>query len=637
MKTQFLILLSSLVLASSPATAANHPRLFFGPEDVPALREKVKSPPFSDMLARMKTIADQDSDITGKPADPVLHGNMAALRNAFLYTFTGEDQFAAAARRYVEATIDAPDWANPKTKGLRLYNTGAYIAMAYDLCRGSKPWDEAFSERVAQALREQHEVIFTHGGAEQNKNPASNWMGLRWSSAALIQLAIDADLPSERLTTAHQHVERFLTESMGGSPKTRGWGIEGLGYTYYPMANGVTQYILASKRLTPERDLTNHPAFKTALWTIYAALVPSDRGLLRPDFGDDNPGARGEGSYGLAFATCSPELLPGLKYWYDRTVGSLGNKTYDDARFGIAASILYYPSEIGAVNPLTLPAWREAFADTDGIGMQTFRNQYKDENDLVFQIYAKLRGDKGHNGPDALSFRIAGLNTLWATGGGRYQNWGAIKSGVEEKGSGKNIYRRSMNTLYPVDPDDTLRLNSNSGRLLGEPVIHEDGSGWTIMEIDENNVGTKNHIRRFITDFRNDGVSACIIADTSDDGRFWQFVTLGDNKITTRDNTFTATSPAGDTLQGTVLYPPNPIFKTGLRNRGSDALDQKQNAFLHFQSEDGNYLVVLTSARRGQLHPPPRMQGDWQNGRDATVEVGNSAYKITDQTIERRK
>jgi hypothetical protein len=301
-------------------------------------------------------------------------------------------------------------------------------------------------------------------------------------------------------------------------------------------------------------------------------------------------------------------------------VGSLGNRTYDHTLLGIISSLLYYPADVPEEKPLSIPAWREAFIDTAGNGMMTYRNQYKDSTDVVTQIYAKLRGDMGHNGPDALSFRIVGMDTIWAAGGGRY----GIKS------NGQDAYWRSMNTLYPVDPDSPLSVNGNIGRIVGTPVVNADGSGHCVLTIPRNNVGTTNQTRRFIASFDTGADAAFIISDSSDDGKFWQMVTLENNKITSDGNSFLITAPNGDTLKGTVLYPASVTFKTGARLRGSDALGLKQNNFVHFSSADGKYLVVLTMVKAGEQHPAVRAAGSVTN---ATITVGTKTFQINGNTI----
>jgi len=597
------------------AIAADHPRLLLGKNEVPALREKVKKEPFASMLARMKADASLGADATPVPISGDYDYLTLSDRNAFLYLATGDDKYAKESRLAVEKILSLGKWGAPNVKGLSLYNAGVYVALAYDMCYGAPSWDKEFSDRISKELLKQHEVIFSNGGREQNSSPASNWQGLRWSSAGITLLATDEPVDVAHLKKCHDLVKRYLTANLGDNAGTRGWNIEGLGYTFYPLGNGVLQYVMAAKRKDPSLDLTQLPGLRMTLWTIYAALVPTSQGLLRPDFGDDNPHARGEGCYGFAFAFCPPDLLPGIKFWYDRTVGAKGDKSYDNARFGIASSILYYPADIGEKDPLSIPAWREAFSDAAGNGMMTYRNHYRDSSDVVAQIYAKLRGNMGHNGPDALSFRIVGLDTIWATGGGRY---GA-------KSNGQDVYWRSMNTLYPVDPDEKLTNNGNSGKIVGTPVVNADGSGHCTLSIAQNNVGTKNHTRRFLSAFDAGADATFIISDTSDDGKFWQLATLGANKITTGMNSFTITSPNGDTMNGTVLYPASVTFKTGTRARGSDAAGIKDNNFVHFSSADGDYLVVLTLSAKGKAHPTISSTG---NVAEQMIKVGSKSFRI---------
>jgi hypothetical protein len=602
-----------------PASAdlnADHPRLLLGKGDVPALRARLATEPYASMLAKMEEIADYSFDAKPGPlAANDYNYQILSCRNAFLYLATGDDKYAQASRKAIETLFTFDKWGKSSVKGLTLYTAGMYVAMAYDMCYGAPSWDEAFTNSISKALLQQHNVIFESGGQEQNNNPASNWQGLRWSSAGICLLATDEPVDLTRLKKCNDLVARYLNLNLGDKPGTRGWNIEGLGYTFYPLGGSVLQYALAVKRKDPSLDLTNLPGLRMTLWTTSAALINTSYGLQRPDFGDDNPDAEGFGCYGFAFAFCPPELIPGLKYWYDRTVGFQGNKTFDHAGFGIISSLLYYPANVAEKDPLTIPEWRNNFIDTAGNGLMTYRNHYLDRSDVVAQIYAKLRGNRGHNGPDALSFRIVGLDTLWATGGGRY--------GMQY--NGQDTYWRSMNTLYPVDPDSHLTINGNSGHVVGTPVINPDGSGHCVLAISQNNVGTQNHTRRFLSSFDTGADAAFVIGDTSDNGKFWQLATLSSNKITTSDNSFTLTSPAGATLQGTVLYPAKVEFKTGSRPRGTNAMGETDDNFIHFSSDDGNYLVVLTVQASGHTPPAVKSSGTYNN---ATVQIGSKAFQV---------
>ncbi len=604
--------------------AAEHPRLLVSPKDVPALRARAKSPAIAPMVARLREQADRGaSDEDGSLATAT-----QAHQCAFDYILSGDEGYAKKARELVESLIEDTSWANRNLKGLTLYTQGVYVALAYDHCFGAKSWDSAFSAKVSKKLLAQADVIMRSGGREQNRNAASNWQGLRWSSAGLCLLATDEPLTDPKAVPAcYRRTMFYLRANLGTDAEGRGWNCEGLGYTYYPMGNGVAPFVIAMQRIDPKSDARKEiPAVPWSLWTCYATTVKTPTGLWRPDFGDDNPGTRGEGCYGFAFWFAPPEIQPGLKWWYDRTVGAHGDRTYDSERFGNVSSILYYPTDLPAKDPMTIPEWRSALAETGGNGYVAFRNHYRDESDVVGQLYAKLRGNRGHSGPDALSFRIVGMGAIWATGGGRY----GVRSG------GQDVYWRSQNTVYPVDPDGRLSINGNSGTIVGDPVQSPDGGGSVVMRIAKNNVGAREHTRRFLADFSDSGAAATfVISDTSADGRFWQLATLKTNRITTAGNTFTIESAAGATMRGTILYPSEAKLKTGERPRGSAAGDVTDNNFVTVEGSDGAFLVILTLAEAGKPHPAATASGKWTGDVRGNVTVGGLNVEIQGQTIRR--
>lgn len=592
--------------------------LLSGRADLPALRAKVRAQPFRSMVERLITDAERDDRATsGTTAFGGYGEATAAQRCGFLYALTGEDAWALKARGYATKRLQDPQWADRSLKGLSSYYVGKSVALTWDWCRSAPSWDESYQREVAEKLRQQADMIFESGGTEQNTNRASNWQALRFSSAGLCYLALNDDATEDRIRECYRRVADYLAQNLGDSPASRGWNIEGLGYTYYAMGNGVCPFGIAVQRRYPELDLRNESAAaRCTLWTCFATLTKTASGLIRPDFGDDNPGTDTEGTLGFGFYYCPSDLLPGLRYWYDRTVGAKGEKTFDHGRFGTISSILYYPAQIAENDPLQIPAWRALFQDKGGNGYFTWRNRYRDSNDLVAQVYVKLRGNRGHNGPDALSFRIVGKDTFWATGGGRYG----------PKLNGQDAYLRSMNTLYPSDPDGPLQINGESGRIVGDPSLGSDGGGTLVSAIPRNNVGVRNHTRRFAADFSGRGGAAgvFVFCDTSTDGLFWQLCTLEQNPvIVTGEHTFLITGPTGSTLQGTILYSAgSPRLRTGKRLRGSEVGVYKNNNFIHFLSDDGCYLVVLTIAEKGRRHPEVSATGAWGPDPRGLVKVG---------------
>jgi hypothetical protein len=632
-KTQYLaVFLIAAVMAVCPCSgAAEHPRLFFGPQDVAGLRKKAAAEPHRSMAARL--MADLELDQWGKgPAkeSETYDQVTIAFRHAQMYVLTGDDKHARRAREIVEPFIDgkvsAVPWASPKLKGLTSDMVGSRVAFCYDFCHGAPSWDAGFATKVSAKLKEMGDMIFKHGGAEQNKDPASNWQGIRFATAGLLYLACDEPVNEADLKSCHQRVTRYLTENLGG-PESMGWNIEGLGYTYFPMGNYVGPYGIAMARRDPSADFRKLPQVRMTYWTVYAALMKA-MGGIHPDFGDDNPGTNGEGVYAQAFHYAPPELLPGILWWYERMYGAAGNGTHDNARGGTLWALLFHPGNaVKPQDPMTISAWRAAMADPEGNGYVMFRNAWKDENDISAMVYAKLRGAKGHNGPDALSFRILGLDSAWAVGGGRYG----------PKTNGQDVYWRSQNTLYPVDPDEKLTTNKNAGKFSTAPVITNDGGGSAAMEIAMSNLGVTNHKRLFAADHSADtgAAAAYIVYDNSENGAFWQFCTIEPNNITTGSNSFTVTSPNGASLKATVLHPASGItFKTGVRPRGSKFQEIENNRYVHFGNPEGEYLVVMTAVPKGRTHPQVLAKGNWSgDSPDGMVKIGSRIHTITGVTI----
>lgn len=625
--TRSLLLLGAL-LTTLPA--ADHPRLLFGAGELPLLRGRRAQEPYASMLNRMIAIA-QRSGTQWQQSE-------SAMNCAFLYAITGEDAWALRAKGYVEQRLNdtVQPWA-VSTKGLNLYFHGKAVAIAYDLCHDAPSWS-SFRSTVSKKLLAQAEFIYGNGGTEQNTNPASNWQANRYASAGLCYLATDESFAEANLTACFAKVNAYLASNMGTGSGNRGWNAEGRGYTTYPWGH-IGPYAIAAKRLRNQDIRAATPdAVDFALWTVYAGsarIVGATGGqyAIHPDFGDDDPngGSIGEGCYGLAFRFCPPALHPGLVHWYDRLKGSNGDGTWDSFRGGTIYSYLFHPgTTVSPADPLGIPAWRGAFADTVGNGMFVFRNRYQTADDLISEVYVKLRGDRGHNGPDALGFRIVGHDTIWATGGGRYGTRDAMNV---------DPYWRSQNSLYAVDPSTgAFSVNGNSGTIVGTPAQHAQGGGTMVASIATSNVGVSNHTRRFLADHTASGADgAWVISDTSDNGRFWQLCTLEVNTIVTAGNTFTISAPNGATLRGTVLHPAAPKFTVGIRARGSAAgwhgKTYANNRFVSFESQDGDHLVVLTAVPAGRAHPAVATTAGSGAATGRILSIGSLQVQISGDAI----
>lgn len=252
-------------------------------------------------------------------------------------------------------------------------------------------------------------------------------------------------------------------------------------------------------------------------------------------------------------------------------------------------------------------------------------------------MYIKLRGNKGHNGPDALTYRILGQGAAWAVGGGRY--------GIKAASFNDNdVYWHLMNTIYPKEPLTNKIVNpgtnksgtsDKSGRVVGNPFLRDNGSGHIVSEIDENNVWTKNQKRWFVADYdktKTGAEAAYIIADVTLDGKFWQMVTTEDNTIQFFSNYFMITAANGATMKGTVLLNSGDYnFVQRLSVRGSDFGNSKNSKVINFQSDNGKFIVALTIAAPGRSHPVAKLTGDDVVG--AKVKIGVREYTLTTDNV----
>jgi hypothetical protein len=627
-----------------------HPRLFFDAAELETIRARMDQEPYASMLAYM--IEQRDFGDAFRPHDPTLEAHLVqrAQASAFIYALTGDETYAADARSDIEAAwaLIGNTWASSAVKGLTLYARATRLATAYDLCASSEAWDPGFNYAVSKRLVEIATVIVTNGGTEQPNDLGSNWHAARGSSGGIALLATDHTFDTAMVASSHQRASGYLNTNQG-TGATRGWNPEGVGYTAYAIGSFLGPYAIAAKR-NAVGDLTQHTGLQWMPWTGFvgatSALNVYGFGGVKTDWSDDNAHVGGEGIYGMAFAFAPPSLLPGLRHAYDRFMGSLSpyGANWDAHRAGTFWSILYYPADIPAQDPTEIWDWHRGSDDSNGLGVFTFRNAYQNRDDILVQFKARLKAPtQSHDGPDGLGFRIIGLGAPFAIGGGRDLVAGELNQA----------------TVYPSNPDVDVTRNSNTGSLIGTPLIKPDGGGHTIASMATNNVGTTNHKRWFVTDYDSvhTGAEAVIIvADSSSNGTYWQIPTFIGNTVTSAGNTFTISGANGATLQGTILHPgASPVITIGTKARGSryavhDVVTGNYNAtlaqydanpvdfplvtenrYLHIQGNgDGDFLVVMTMVSSGTHPAVTRTSGTVA---DAVITVGTKNYALNADNV----
>lgn len=168
-----------------PVQNGEHPRLVFRQSDIPALRERAKSPEGQAIVARLREL------LRGKPNNE--SAGYFAAGHASLFTLTGDAAHAQAARQMVEDIFAVRPgvgntWRSTEERHLRAPPV-AGVALAFDLCHDA--WDEPFRRRVVVELeRKAREMMVGLDRAEYNDNPPSNHYGICNGAGALAALAI---------------------------------------------------------------------------------------------------------------------------------------------------------------------------------------------------------------------------------------------------------------------------------------------------------------------------------------------------------------------------------------------------------------------------------------------------------------
>jgi len=619
---------------------AQHPRVFFDKSEISALKQKGETEPYKTMLNLMRSTYTTYSISTTSGEQ-----STAAAFAGFLYLITDSSHYAQSAKNLVtmrinDNTVALTGWARTDVKGLTSYWQGVYVAFAYDFCYHSPLWDQAFKQLVSQKLLTMANMITTNGGTQQNTNTASNWQGIRASSAIICYLAADETFTALNFQNMLSKYDLYLTSNLGNTWTSAGWNIEGMGYNYYPFGNFIGPCAIALKRYNPRLDYRTYQSMRNTYWSIYSVLTNgmniSDFGCFHPDWGDDNPNVSGEGVYGQSYYFLTDSLKPYAKFLYDKIFSVNTVVQYENYRFGAFYNYLFYPKDMIAKQPQNVGYQQELNLDFTGNGYFTYRNQILNKDDMIGQYYVKLRGNKGHSAPDAMGFRIVGLGSAFAIGGGRYG-----VSVAASNGGLNDVYICNMNNLYPFDPDMKITTTSNSGTIVGTPLVKKDGSGHIISKILVNNTGVANNKRWFVTDYDSISTGANAVYLVGDEAdlksgyttNYWQMVTYEENEISvTGTNTFLIKTPNGSEMKGTILYPSSNLrWKVGVRKRGSDFNKHSNNKFIHCQSDDGDFLVALTVVRAGKTHPNIIVSGSgYLNNK---VSVGTKSYTLQNYDV----
>ncbi len=566
-------------------------RLLFSKDDIPEIQAKQTGEPFSHMF-----------DVLKKKATGPIHSEYEhvyyAINNSFLYTLTGEKKYSDSVLNSVLYLINLDEWAddNFRSLGRAMYAKG--VALAYDMCKIAWPFE--IDTLISAKLIDMGASLKRNGGKGWPDGPGNNWRAVRFSGMGLCYLAADYlndSLRESEVNYAFNQVVTYFNANLSEEENSMGWNPEGIGYIIYP-AEFWGLFNIAIGNMYPEKNFLNeNPAVKHTLSTIYRGAILMERDKdnkgYHPDFSDDNMALGGSGVHGLAFKNADEKYFPAFKWFYNRLFGLQGDKSFDSERGGVVFSYLYYPGEIEEQIPESIFGLN--YADPV-YGMFIFRDEYNDSSDIIAQHSAKGRSPRHcHGGADANGFRIWGLGGCWTTGAGR----------IGGKGS------PGQTTVLRYDPEEQVPKDNSNGKVI-DYEFFADGSGYSVIE--GSSTLLPYHRRLFINDYS--GLSGSpgvfVISDSTVEGKYWRLNTLKVNSIEFSDSSFLLESPNGSKMFGKIFKGDPETLRQGEFKRGSgytwNGQSYENNKWLDFQSEDGEYLVVLALLEKDSPVPDIKYQ-----------------------------
>jgi hypothetical protein len=650
-------------LQQATVAPGEHPRLFFGPDDLAALPAFVDQHP--ELSATRDLILDADNrDLWVSRAQ----------NYGYAYWLTADPTWADKARDMVLAMIaDTSRWelASPRalTAGADIWS----VAQAYDAC--AEAWQgqtvpasvtatirttsgmrtitrgipahyvgRDLREAVSEALARNSFILLYHGngsGWPGDGKTGNNWFAWRYATPILGLLASDhADVDGwnrdTALTDALRELRKYLDSKYTSSTTARGWDPEGHGYNFYPgMVMWPAAYAL--KRLRGIDLVAEYPGSRYTHWTTLISTLgtgSTDFNMpipgIHPDFSDDNSRTAFQGTAALGLAFVPDAYLGGYRFMFDRLVGPLADpqhRRYDFDHGGGMWTILFYPTTRAPEDPAL--AWGNSYYDP-AFGMAMFRNRFADRDDVVFMATANLRGSSGgHEGLDELTFRLFGFGEPWVVGAGRTQDV------------------RPMPHVFPLDPalSQAWPPVGTWGQRVEDIYQRGNGDGIMVMSTRLGDTGVRNHQRKLLTDYSGAGGASAfyLVHDLSDNGTWWRLPVVDNKTLAIDGDTFTFTSPdTGARLIGKVLYPENPTILTRTftrvaserwtRANGSTAEYGKVKT-IDIPNNVGEFLVALFLAAPGESIDTSALSARW-DGDHWVVNAPGGDLLVDDGTIE---
>jgi hypothetical protein len=316
----------------------------------------------------------------------------------------------------------------------------------------------------------------------------------------------------------------------------------------------------------------------------------------------------------------------------------------DDPAWGFA----HYPLDLAPKPPAgVLPQVWEA----PDYGFYAFRNGWRGGDDLVAQVFLKAHHIGGWNGPNAGTFRIAGLGKTWAVGpdGRERRRWNESVVWLPSDDHHESALGRL--TYLKTEPDGSgvvsVDLNDVYAKQPQQRLYALYGGGRNDWAFEPSGI---SGLRSFGVDYS--GVCGApglfVVVDQIRGGKdkvwLWQVPRVSEERaakmaeVQVEGNRFTIRQGEA-TLQATFVTPTPVKLQAGTKamkirkSAGHEAGKVLEVSFDAVFAEGGDDFFVVATLQRG-APPPVTIEGQ---GLKATARVGAQAVRFEDGHIRFEK
>ena len=410
----------SLAVLLMGSTMLASPTLFFGPEDLPALREQIKSPELAPVWQGILQQAENRCNPKHReymdPEDPfqarTKSEHMAESRHAaliahaigrklndcmetagFAYQITGRKEFGAHAAAYLYAIATQFPITNKTVSGGFAGGRGDILrglALGYDWV-GDALTDTQRQEVAKAAKGHLDFYVAEFDTPKKWWYKVHNYNGVNGGGAGCLAMVLRDVYPNESkqwVDYSVRIIDRWLTTGFDED----GAYSEGVGYSCYGLSNTVL-FADALRRAKSKHDLYKHPIFDQ-LGSFYAmSILPGERAM---DARNDSQYA-GINGVPLALAKVRDD---GLYRWLWERSGS--DRTFQR---------ILWDNDVAPVDPVA--AGVPLTKHFRGRGLCVWRTGYE-KDDLMFSVEAGPYYAITHNQADKGHFNLYGLGYRWA-------------------------------------------------------------------------------------------------------------------------------------------------------------------------------------------------------------------------------